>query len=99
MKENPKRKLGFDPAHPAINKIMFHQCDWTDFYRDTGEAIPGNVPVARGNFMLAHSFIDTNHAGDTEMTRSQTGILLFCNTVPIIWFIKMSNSVEVSTFG
>ena len=35
LKAHPKRKLGFDPAHPAINENRFQKCDWTEFYRYT----------------------------------------------------------------
>ena len=49
--------------------------------------------------MSTHCFVDANHAGDTETRRSQTGILLFCNRAPIIWYSKHQNSVEASTFG
>jgi hypothetical protein len=91
--------LAFDPAHPAINENRFQQCDWTEFYRDASEAIPSNMPAPRGKHMTTHCFVDANHAGDTETRRSQTGILLFCNRAPIIWFSKRQNSVEASTFG
>ena len=57
------------------------------------------MPVARGNFMSAHCFVDANHVGDTETRKFQTGILLFCNGAPIIWFSKRQKSVESSTFG
>ena len=57
------------------------------------------MPVARVNFMLTHCFVDANHIGDTDMRRSQAGILLFCNSVPIILFSKRQNSVDASTFG
>jgi hypothetical protein len=99
LKTHPKRKLAFDPAHPAINENRFQKCDWTEFYRDASEAIPGNMPAPRGNCMSTHCFVDANHAGDTETRRSQTGILLFCNSAPTIWFSKRQNSVEASTFG
>jgi hypothetical protein len=99
LKLHPKRKLAFDPAHPAINENRFQQCDWTEFYREAEEAIPGNMPKPRGNGMSTHCFVDANHAGDTETRRSQTGILLFCNKAPITWFSKRQNSVEASTFG
>ena len=99
LKAHPKRKLGFDPAHTAINKNRFQRCDWTDFYRDAEEVIPGNVPVAIHNFMSTHYFVDANHAGDTATRRSQNPILLFCNSAPIIWFSKRQNSVEASMFG
>jgi hypothetical protein len=99
LKSHPKRKLAFDPAHPSIHENRFQRCDWTEFYRDAKEAIPNNMPTPRGNCMSTHCFVDANHAGDTETRRSQTGILLFCNTAPIIWFSKRQNSVEASTFG
>ncbi len=99
LKTHRKRKLAFDPAHPSIQENRFQQGDWTEFYRDAKEAIPENMPKPRGNCMSTHCFVDANHAGDTETRRSQTGILLFCNTAPIIWFSKRQNSVEASTFG
>jgi hypothetical protein len=49
--------------------------------------------------MLTHCFADVNHAGDKETRRSQTGILLFCNKAPTMWFSKRQNSVEALTFG
>ena len=49
--------------------------------------------------MSTHCFVDANHAGDTGTRRSQTGILLFYNSVPIIWFSKRQNKVEASMFG
>jgi hypothetical protein len=99
LKTHPKRKLAFNPAHPDIKEDRFQRCDWTEFYRDAEEAIPGNMPKPRGNLMTTHCFVDANHAGDTETRRSQTGILLFCNSAPTIWFSKRQNSVEASTFG
>ena len=80
LKTHPKRKIAFDPAHPAINENRFQKCDWTEFYRDAREAIPNNMPTARGKSMSTHCFVDANHAGDSETRRSQTGILLFCNS-------------------
>jgi hypothetical protein len=56
LKTHPKRKLGFDPAHPAINENRFQKCDWTELYRDASEAIPGNMPAPRGNCMSTHCF-------------------------------------------
>ena len=57
------------------------------------------MPVARGKFMSTNCFVDANNAGDTETRLSQTGILFFCNSAPIIWFRKRQNSVEASKFG
>ena len=46
LKENPKLKLDFDPAHPQISENIFQKHDWQDFYRDAKEAIPDNMPEA-----------------------------------------------------
>jgi hypothetical protein len=99
LKTHPKRKIGFDPSHPEINENRFQKCDWEEFYRDAEEAIPENKPEPRGKSMSTHCFVDANHARDTETRRSQTGILLFCNKAPPMWFSKRQNSVEASTFG
>ena len=57
------------------------------------------MPEPRGKIMTTHCFVDANHATYKVPRRSQTGILIFCNRYPIIWFIKRQNSVESSTFG
>ena len=99
MKAHPKRKIAFDSQHPMINERMFKKCDWRDFYHDVTEAIPGDMPVPRGNPMSTHCFVDASHDSDHANRRSQTGILIFCNKATIIWFSKRQNTVEASTFG
>ena len=44
-------------------------------------------------------FVDSDHAGERTTRRSQSGILIYCNSAPIIWFSKRQNTVESSTFG
>jgi hypothetical protein len=99
LKLHPKRKLAFDPQHPDISEKMFRKCDWHDFYRGVVEAIPGDMPPPRGNPMTTHCFVDASHGSDRTTRRSQTGILIFCNRAPIIWYSKRQNTVEASTFG
>ena len=99
LKTFPKRKLAFDPRHPRIDERRFQKYDWHDFYRGAEEAIPSNKPKCRGNSMSIHCFVDANHAGNTVNRKSQTGILIFCNMAPVIWYSKKQNTVEASTFG
>jgi hypothetical protein len=82
-----------------IKERMFTKYDWQDFYHDVTEAIPGDMPIPRGNPMSTHCFVDASHGSDHANRRSQTGILIFCNKAPIIWFSKRQNTVEASTFG
>jgi hypothetical protein len=53
----------------------------------------------RGNAATKHCFVDADLAGNTVTRRSQTGILIFVNRAPVIWYSKRQNTVEVSTFG
>jgi len=46
-----------------------------------------------------HCFVDADLAGNTVTRRSQTGILIFVNRAPVIWYSKRQNTVEVSMFG
>ena len=44
-------------------------------------------------------FVDADHAGSKETRRSHTGVLIFVNRAPILWFSKRQITVETSTFG
>ena len=55
--------------------------------------------MARDNVVSTHCFVDADHAGNRVTRRSQTGILLFVNRAPIVWFSKRQNTVDTSTFG
>ncbi len=95
----PKRKIAFDPQHPKVSEKLSKEHDWNNFYRDVKEAIPGDMPVPRGNPMTPHCFVDASHGSDKSTRQLQTGILILCNRTPIIWFIKRQNTAETSTFG
>jgi len=94
-----KSTMVFDDKIPTVNQDGFKECDWKDFYQDAQEAIPLNAPVARGNAVEMHAFVDADHAGDRITRRSHTGIIIFMNSAPIVWFSKRQNTVETSTFG
>ena len=98
LKANPKHKMYLDPQHPQVDKRSFQSYDWYDFYQDPEEAAPGGMPPPRGESVMTHCFVDSDHAGNTVTRRSQTGCLLFVNRAPIIWYSKHQNTVETSTF-
>ena len=99
LKMNPKCKLFFDPQHPNIDERAFKEHDWYEFYRDAKERLPNDSPKPRGNMVSTHCFVDSNHAGDKVTRRLQTGILIFVNRAPILWYSKRQNTMETSTFG
>ena len=42
--------------------------------------------------------MDANHAGNMANRRSNSGIIVYVNNVPIIWYSKQHNTVEASRF-
>ena len=70
-----------------------------EMYPDAKEELPLNAPEPRGNSVQINCFVDSDHAGDKITRRSQTGILLYCNSAPIVWYSKRQSTCETSTFG
>ena len=99
LKSHRKMKLLFDSDEPRVNEKWFSSYDWYDFYRNAKEAIPPNMPEARGNAVVTTCFVDANHARDKKDRCSQTGVLIFINKAPIHWYSKKQSTVEASTFG
>ena len=68
-------------------------------YVDSEEYIPHNMPKALDKGADINVFVDAGHAGNKITRRSHTGIVIYCNCSPIIWFSKRQNTVETSTFS
>ena len=101
LKKHPDMgKLAFDSHAPDIDESFFHaNADWTAFYGDVTEELPPNMPEPRGHPVTISAFVDANHAGNVVTRRSHTGIFIFVQNAPIIWFSKKQNTVEAATFG
>ena len=68
-------------------------------YPDAEDIDPPDEPEPRGKAVDVTVFVDADHAGNKITRRSHTGILIFVNTTPIVWYSKRQNTVESSTFG
>ena len=68
-------------------------------YPDSVEDLPPDIPPHRGNHVEVNFFVDSYRSGYKVTRRSQTGILLYLNSAPIIWYSKSQNTAESSTFG
>ena len=73
--------------------------DWKDFYGDVEEELPAKMPEPRGHAVSMSAFVDANHAGNVVTRRSHTGIIIFLQNAPILWYSKRQNTVESATFG
>ena len=86
LKAHPECNLFFDPHHPKVDEWAFKEYDWYDFYQDARERLSSDMSTWRGRSVSTHCFVDSDHTGDKVTHRSQTGILIFLNQAPIIWY-------------
>lgn len=99
LNDKPKAKMVFDWNLPDYQVPSDEGTDWTPFYGDVKEELPQDMPTPRGYTVQTSCFVDSNHAGNVVTRRSHTGILIFLNKAPVIWYSKRQNTVEASTFG
>jgi hypothetical protein len=57
------------------------------------------MPKPRGQRVTISAFVDANHAGNNVTRRLHTGIIIYVQNAPILWYSKRQNTVEVATFG
>jgi hypothetical protein len=99
LKKYNRSSLVFDWTEPTLDESKFKECDWKEYYPGAKEAIPPNMPEPRGKPVTTTCFVDADHAGCRLTRRSHSGVIIFVNRAPIIWFSKRQATVESSTFG
>ena len=99
LKTHQDVKIVFDPSVPQCDEAAFPKVDWTEQYGELEEELPPAMPKARGNPVTISCFVDADHAGNRITRRSHTGIIVFVNNAPILFYSKRQNTVETSTFG
>ena len=93
-------RIVFDPKTPVTDERVFNsKPDWRDFYGDVSEEMPQDMPEPKGKSVVVSCIVDANHAGNVITRRSHTGIIIYVQNAPIIWFLKRQNTVESSSFG
>jgi hypothetical protein len=99
IKHHSRSSMVFDDNEPHYDPTRFIKADWSDFYPDAKEEYPANAPPLRGRPVVTSCFEDADHAGCRDTRRSHTGIIIFVNRAPILWFSKRQSTVESSTFS
>jgi hypothetical protein len=102
LKKKEQGRIVFDGLRPFVDESLFNPSNsniWKDFYQDAEEAIPSNMPEPRGQKVYLACYVDADHAGNLMTRRSHTGVLLYVNNTPVIWYSKRQNTVESSSFG
>jgi hypothetical protein len=99
LKAHSRSTMVFDSGYLQWRDSDFTTYDWTDFYGDITEQVPANAPVPCGMPVQMNVFVDANHAGNKLNRRSHSGILIYLNRSPTVWYSKGQKTVETSTFG
>lgn len=99
LKAHNRSTMVFDHGYLQWREADFATYDSKDFYQDAREETPTNAPTPRGNPVQMNVFVDANHAGNKVNRRSHTGVLIYLNRAPIVWYSKAQKTVETSTFG
>jgi len=99
LKHHSTASMIFDDSIVDWDPNGFPTHDWMTFYHDAKEPLPPNMPEPRGNEVPMNCFVDADHAGNLINHLLHTGILIYVNRSPIIWYSKCQNTVESSTFG
>ena len=60
---------------------------------------PPDMPEALGRAVELTMFVDASHATNLVTRQSRTGVLIYVNKAPIIWYSKKQNAIETSSFG
>lgn len=97
LDHHTRSKLVLDPAY--IQHEPIKEIDWRDFYPDAKEVLPPDMPEPLGKPVVITTLEDSDHAGDTVTRRSRTGVLIYCNSAPVLWYSKKQTSIETSSFG
>jgi len=92
------RRLVLDASYNShLPQLQKH--DWKEFYPWAHDEIPTDTPEPLGQQVELVMFVDASHAANLVTRQSRTGVLIYVNKAPIIWYSKKQNSVETSSFG
>ena len=97
-----KGRIVFDGKSKFVDNVTFNDTnrqEWSEFYKDAEEEFPINGPEPLGNPVRLSAYVDANHAGNLKTRRSHTGLLVYMNSAPILWYSNRQNTVETSSFG
>jgi hypothetical protein len=92
-------RVVFDPTYPSVDMGTFIKTDWKSMYGDVKEIIPSDAPVSYGKEVDLRLFVDSDYDGEKFTRRSRTGLVVYLNMAPIVWFSKNQPTVESSIFG
>jgi hypothetical protein len=86
LKKYNRSAFVFDWTMPKLDESSFMEVDWKEYYPGAKETIPDNMPEPQGCSVTTTCFVDAPGCRLTHCSHS--GILIFVNRAPILWFSK-----------
>ena len=84
----------YEPIDENVFEVFGRYLDvQKDFYPDAQEIMPVHMMKSLGNYVVIKTCVGANHAGNMENSRSHSGIIIYVNNTPIIWYSKNQNTV------
>jgi hypothetical protein len=81
VKTFPKGRVIIDTSYPDHYVYLVEgRSNWMDFYPDSSEEIPKDLPPEKGPRVTMTVYVDADHANDLIIRRSITGILIMIIT-------------------
>ena len=79
----------YEPTDGNVFEVVGRDLDeWKYFYPNFQEMMTRHIPEALSNYVVIKACVDTNHAGNMENGRSHSGIIIYVNNAPVIWYSK-----------
>jgi hypothetical protein len=99
LKNHLRSRLVMDHRKRPMESFAWGKYDWTRQYPGAQEVVPKDAPEALGASVQVTFFVDAAFATNLVNRRSTTGVLIFVNGAPVMWYAKRQNTVESSTYG
>lgn len=97
LNSHERSRIVMDDAY--YPHVELERPDWSQFYPGAKDEIPPDMPEPRGKPVQITMFVDASHAANVVTRQSRTGVLIFVNRAPILWFSKKQTTIETSSFG
>ena len=99
LKYHGRSAVVFDHTTPKFDETRLAYCDWSEFYPGVRVETPPNAPELQGKEVHMTCFVNADHVRCQETRRSHTGIIIYVQRTPVVWYSKRQNAVKSSTFG
>jgi hypothetical protein len=74
LKTKTNARLVLDPTYPEIDYDSFKKQNWSEFYGDAKEPMPGNAPTAHGKPVEIRCYVDANQAPTVWYSKKQNTV-------------------------